>query len=152
MSNKKDNRTTEEKLVDALNMQSNNMIKINSSIQDLVKLLKVTSHSEIGRILTELIKTDQQKVVYAFSDGQRATKEFIEISGMYPADVSENWKKWTRAGITEQVPVSGGTRARSLFTLEDFGIHVPKISFKPVSTATTIEKPKQAETEVNPIE
>ncbi len=148
MSKKRDNRSVEEKLVDALNTQSSNMEKINSSIQELIKLIKVTSHSEIGKVLNELVKSDQQKIVYAYSNGERATKEFFEISGMYPADVSENWKKWTRAGIAEQVPVSGGTRAKSLFILEDFGIYPPKVSSKPISTAITAEKTKQEVKEV----
>jgi hypothetical protein len=152
MSKKKDNKTIEEKIVDALNTQSNNMEKINATIQELTKLIKVTSHSDIGKILVELVKSDSQKIVYSHSDGKRTTKEFFEISGMYPADVSENWKKWARAGIAEQVAAQGGTRGKSLFNLEDFGIDVPKISSKSASTVTTTEKPKQEVKEVQQVE
>jgi hypothetical protein len=152
MSKKKDNRTIEEKIVDALNTQSNNMEKINTTLQELTKLIKVTSHSDIGKILVELVKSDSQKIVYSHSDGKRTTKEFFEISGMYPADVSENWKKWARAGIAEQVAAKGGTRGKSLFNLEDFGIDVPKISSKSASTGTTTEKQKQEVKEVQQVE
>ena len=58
---------------------------------------------------------------------------------MYPADVSENWKKWTRVGIAEQVGVQGGTRGKSLFSLEDFGIEIHKAMGK---TMTEKSKPE----------
>ena len=130
MSKKKDTRPIEEQLLDALNKQSMNTEQMTASIHELVKWIKVTSHSQVGTILREQVHSAAQKIVYANSDGEKSTKEFFELSGMYPADVSENWKKWARAGIVEQVPAQGGTRGKSLFPLEDFGIEVPKKSEK----------------------
>jgi len=59
---------------------------------------------------------------------------------MYPADVSENWKKWTRVGIAEQVPAQGGSRG-SLFSLEEFGIEVPKNKTDKIADAKKTSKP-----------
>jgi hypothetical protein len=128
MSRKIDSRgkTMEERLLDALSQQSINQEKIIELLQELSKWVKVTSYPQVGKILNEQVQSEAQKIVYANSDGIRTTKEFFELSGMYSPDVSENWKKWARAGIAKQVPVSGGTRGKSLFSLEEFGIEVPK--------------------------
>jgi hypothetical protein len=139
MSKKRDTRPIEEKLLDALNKQSMNTEQMIGSIQELVKWIKVTSHSQVGKILNEQVQSAAQKIVYANSDGKKTTKEFFELSGMYSPDVSENWKKWARAGIAEQVPAQGGSRGKSLFSLEDFGIEVPKTTEK-----TSPEKTKAA--------
>ena len=139
MSKKKDTRPIEEQLVDALNKQSIKTEQMISSIQELTKWIKVTSHAEVGKILSEQVRSESQKIVYSSSDGKRTTKELFELSGMYPADVSENWKKWTRVGIAEQVGAQGGTRGKSLFSLEDFGIEIPKAMGK---TMTEKSKPE----------
>lgn len=126
MSKKNDSQSIEAELLDALSKQSTNQEKMITSLQELIKWVKVTSHPQVGKILSEQVQSHAQKIVYKNSNGEMTTKELFELSGMYPADVSENWKKWTRAGITEQVPAQGGSRGRSLFSLEEFGIEVPK--------------------------
>lgn len=102
------------------------------------KWVKVTSHPQVCKILGEEVQSTAQKIVYKNSDGKRTTKELSELSGMDPAVVSRDWKQWARAGIAEQIPAQGGTRGKSLFSLEDFGIEVPK-----ATSTSKAEKPKQ---------
>ena len=81
MSKKKDTRPIEEQLVDALNKQSIKTEQMISSIQELTKWIKVTSHAEVGKILSEQVRSESQKIVYSSSDGKRTTKELFERSG-----------------------------------------------------------------------
>jgi hypothetical protein len=131
----------EEHLLDSLSQQLINQEKIIGLLQELGKWVKVTSYPQVGKILNEQVQSEAQKIVYANSDGIRTTKEFFELSGMYSPDVSENWKKWARAGIVNQVPVKGGTRGQSLFSLEEFGIEVPKNKTDKVADAKKTSKP-----------
>ncbi len=124
--NNSNDKTTEAKLLDALSKQSMSQEKIETLLQELVKWVKVTSHSQVGKILSEQVQSQGQKITFKNSDGKKTTKELSELSGMDPADISRDWKKWTRAGIAEQISAQGGSRGKSLFSLEDFGIDVPK--------------------------
>lgn len=134
MSKKNDSndKTAEAELLDALNKQSLSQEKIIVLLQELAKWVKVTSHSQVGKILSEQVQSPAQKIAFKNSDGKKTTKELSELSGMDPADVSRDWKKWTRAGIAEQIPAQGGSRGKSLFSLEDFGIEVPKTAEKTI--------------------
>ncbi len=109
------------------------------AVQELTKWVKVTSHPQVAKILTDEVKTDAQKIVYKNSDGKKTTKELSELSGRDPSDISKDWKQWTRVGIAEQVTAQGGSRGRSLFVLEEFGIDVPKF---PQSKTSSVEKAK----------
>jgi hypothetical protein len=123
---------------DSTGKLSNNQEKIIELLLELVKWVKVTSHPQVGKILNEQVQSQAQKLVFQNSDGKRTTKELSALSGMDPADISRDWKQWTKAGLAEQVPAQGGSRGRSLFSLEDFGIDVPKKVEKVMK-----EKPKQ---------
>lgn len=124
-NNSKD-KALEEQLLEALNKQTANQEKTVELLKELTKWVKVTSHTQVGKILSDEVKTEAQKIVYKNSDGKKKTQELSEVSGMYPSDISNDWKQWTRVGIAEQVQAQGGSRGRSLFVLEEFGIEVPK--------------------------
>jgi hypothetical protein len=97
-------------------------------LEELVKWTKATSIPKVRTILEELVQTPGEKIVYKFSNGKTALKKLSEISGIDESNISRDWKRWARAGIAEQVPAQGGTRGRSIFSLEDFGIDVPVLS------------------------
>jgi hypothetical protein len=97
-------------------------------LEELVKWTKATSIPKVRDILEELVRTPGERIVYEFSDGKTARKELSEMSGVDEGDVSRDWKKWARGGILEQIPSQGGSRGKSLFSLEDFGIEVPAVS------------------------
>jgi predicted transcriptional regulator len=126
----------EERFIEALNKQLTTENQVASALEELVKWNKVTSHAEVGDILNQQVHSLVQKIVYANSDGVKTTKELSELSGMDPANISRDWKQWTQVGIAEQVSARGGSRGRSLFLLEEFGIEVPKL--KPAKK--TVEK------------
>src|SRR3990172_3856404 len=96
-------------------------------LEELVNWTKATSKQKVKDILEQQVSSPAQKVVYKFSDGKKKAKELSAFSGLDETTISKDWKRWARAGITEQVPARGGTRGRSIFSLEDFGIDVPDL-------------------------
>jgi hypothetical protein len=124
--NKNEHETFEAKLLRALEKQAVNEECMITAIQELVKWNKVTSHAQVGEILNQQVHTIGQKIVYANSDGIKSTKELSELSGIDSGNISRDWKQWAQVGIVEQVPARGGSRGKSLFSLEEFGIEAPK--------------------------
>lgn len=94
-------------------------------LEELVKWTKATSIPQVREILEKLVQTPGERIAYKFSDGKRTLKELSKMSGIDAGELSRDWKKWTRGGIAEQIPAQGGSRGKSLFSLEDFGIEVP---------------------------
>jgi hypothetical protein len=114
-------------------------------LEELVKWIKATSIPKVRDIVEELVRTPGERIVYKFSDGKTARKELSEMSGIDEGDISRDWKKWARGGILEQIPSQGGSRGKSLFSLEDFGIEVP-----PVPQAIKEKKDCKKENETDP--
>jgi DNA-binding PadR family transcriptional regulator len=76
--------------------------------------------------LTSLLKSDAEKLAYEHSDG-KTSREVATIVGVSHGTIANYWKKWARYGIvTEISSKGGGTRYRRIFSLQDFGIDVPK--------------------------
>lgn len=104
--------------------------KFDRIIQLLEEILKWTRLEGVQRAkttLTELLKTDAEKLVYENSDG-RTSREIAEIVGVSHATVTNYWKKWARYGIVKEVGARGGTRYQRIFSLSDFGIEVPQVT------------------------
>ena len=112
--------------------------KLDRMIQLLEEILKWTKLEGVQRAktaLTELLRTDAEKLVYEYSDG-RTSRDIAKIVGVSHATVTNYWKKWARYGIVKEVGARGGTRHQGIFSLSDFGIEVPQ-----VEVATKEEQP-----------
>lgn len=96
-------------------------------LEELVRWTKVTSIPKVKDLLEELLKTPEEKLAYALSDGKRTTREVAEMAKTSQISVSRHWREWIRAGIAEPIAAKGGgNRAKSVFSLDDFGIEVSK--------------------------
>jgi len=113
-------------------------------LEELVKWTKVTSIPKVKEVLNELVKSPEEKIAYNSSDGERTTREVAEIAKTNKDTVSRFWRKWIRAGIAEPFSTKGGNRAKSLFSLEDFGIDVPELS-KASNENSTIDHKTEAD-------
>lgn len=103
--------------------------KFGRMIQLLEEILKWTRLEGVQRAktaLTELLKTNAEKLVYEYSDG-RTSRDIAKIVGVSHATVTNYWKKWARYGIVKEVGARGGTRYQRIFSLSDFGIGVPQV-------------------------
>jgi transposase len=104
-------------------------------LEELVKWVKVTSIPKVKELLEKMLPTSEEKVAYKYSDGETTIREVSQVSGRGIGSISRDWKQWERAGIAVSVPAKRGDRAKSLFSLEDFGIDTPDI------TSTAIKEP-----------
>lgn len=101
--------------------------KIVQLLEELVKWTKVTSIPRVKELLLDMLKSPEEKVAYETSDGKKTGKQVAKQANASVGSISGWWKKWIKAGIAEPISVSGGKRAKPVFSLDDFGIEVPKI-------------------------
>jgi len=94
-------------------------------LQELVKWTKVTSIPQVKKLLLDTLTTDEYKVAYENSDGEKNTRDIAAIVHKGHNTVASWWKSWIRLGIAESVSAHRGPRAKRLFSLEDFGITLP---------------------------
>ncbi len=76
--------------------------------------------------LETALNTEEKKIVYHLSNGNRSTKEIASLSGVNIRYVSEWGQSWEAIGILMQsksTTVKG--RRQKLFELSDFGIPIP---------------------------
>ncbi|WXG39840.1 MAG: hypothetical protein WED07_03280 [Candidatus Freyarchaeum deiterrae] len=92
-------------------------------LEEILKWTRVTSFSQVKKLLLEILPSYEEKVTYHHSDG-RGSQEVAKFAGISHVTVTKWWKIWAKAGIAEMMSVKGGERARRIFSLEDFGIEV----------------------------
>jgi len=102
----------------------NNDREIKDVLREILKWTKVTSIPSVKNLLLDQLPSPEEKIAYHSSDG-KTRKEVAKQAKVGDATISRWWKKWTRAGIAEAVPVRGGERAVRSFSLDDFGIEIP---------------------------
>jgi hypothetical protein len=96
-------------------------------LKEILKWIKFTGMNQVKTILEKELKTDADKIVYQNSDGKHGTKELGNQVGVSHNTVHERWALWAKMGLGENIPVSGGTRFKRSFDLEEFGIKVPEV-------------------------
>jgi len=95
-------------------------------LEELVRWTKVTGIPSVKKLLLEILKNPEEKIAYQASDG-KSSKEVAKQTNVSYVTITLWWKKWIKVGIAESVRAPGGSRARRVFSLDDFGIEVPAI-------------------------
>lgn len=100
--------------------------RIISLLEELLKWTKLQGLEKAQNALTTLLKTDAEKLAYEQSDG-KTSREVSAIVGVSHGTIANYWKKWARYGIVTEInSKGGGTRYKRIFSLQEFGIDVPK--------------------------
>lgn len=94
-------------------------------LNEILKLIKVTSFKQVKDVLNSILDTDIKKMVYQLSDGKIGSTEVIKKGKSSPKSVSKYWNQWPKLGIGESVSAKGGKRFKRSFDLEDFDL-LPK--------------------------
>jgi len=127
--------------VDLSDQESNQLLKeLVRLTGELVKWTKPQGLLTVRQVLASALRSDAEKLVYNFSDG-RGSQEVAKVSGVSFPTVTVYWKRWSALGIVEPMKVQGGTRYRRLFSLEDLGIEVPRLS---AQTTQSVEQSASA--------
>jgi hypothetical protein len=111
-------------------------------LEELVNWTKIVSIPKVKELLLSILESPAEIVAYQLSDGRASKKVAIESNVSY-VTITKWWKKWIKAGIAESISVAGGKRAKRVFSLDDFGIEVPKIMKSRVLTKGGKDSDKQ---------
>lgn len=103
--------------------QTNEQIGI---LREILKWIKFAGAKEVKNVLLTTLDTEQKRLIYHLSDGNRGTLEIAKVAGTSDTTVRRYWASWARQGIVESLKVRGGERYKKSFELEDFGIEVPQ--------------------------
>lgn len=98
-------------------------------LSEMLKWIKVTSIPHVKTLLQEILRSDKEKIAYHCSDG-RNIREVAKSANVGVSTLDNWWKTWPKYGIVELVSVKRGKRVKRIFSLEDFGIQVPRIKMK----------------------
>ncbi len=101
--------------------------KIIDLLEEILKWVRLEGAQRAKDTLTDLLKTDTEKLVYANSDG-RTSREIARAVGTSHMTVINYWRKWLKFGIVKEKSSRGGTRFVKVFSLPDFGVEVPRLS------------------------
>ena len=102
--------------------------KIIELLEELVKWTKVASIPRVNELLLSVLKSPEEMIAYQISDGEKTSREVADVANVGKSSIVKWWKVWIRAGIAESASVQRGDRAKRIFSLDDFGIEVPKIA------------------------
>lgn len=102
-----------------------------SVLKEILKWVKFSGINQVKAVLEKQLEDDADKVIYQKSDGTKGTVELGKLVGISNVSVHNRWESWAKIGLGENIPVSGGTRFKRSFDLEEFGIKIPAI--KPVT-------------------
>lgn len=105
-------------------------------LEELVRWTRVTSFPKVKDLLIGTLTSQEEKVAYQSSDGEKTSREVAEMANVSKFTILKWWTAWIKAGIAESISVQRGERAKRIFSLDDFGVEVP-----------IIEKPKIEERE-----
>lgn len=119
-------------------MNKLNQTKENPASDEAIPLLKeILRWVKIGaiplrEILLQELKTDQDRLVYEFSDGENSTRDVEKETGLDHVTVARLWKRWADVGIVEPSEKYQG-RYRRVCSLRDLAIRIPKKQAVPPS-------------------
>ena len=103
--------------------QSSEQIEI---LREILKWIKFAGAKEVKAVLIGALDTEQKRLIYHLSDGNKGSVEIAKAAGTSDTTVRRYWASWARQGIVESLRVRGGERYKKSFELEDFGIEIPE--------------------------
>lgn len=109
-------------------------------LRDVARWLRFQNIGKLKEVLLAELDTDEKKLAFESTNGERGIKEVAKISRTPQDTVYGWWKKWFNLGILESSETRRG-RLRKICALEDVGIKVPKV----VAPKEKKEPPKRSE-------
>lgn len=96
-------------------------------LKEILKWIRIQGIAQAKPVLQEALKSEKEKLVYEYSDGERGIIELAKLTGLGQTTILRYWSKWAAMGIVEPIAVKGGTRYKKAFPLQTFGIEVPQL-------------------------
>jgi hypothetical protein len=111
-------------------------------LEELVRWTKVTGIPKVKVLLEEILQSPEERIAYEASIESRTQGEIAKLANVSQVTISNYGKKWIKNGIAKSISARGGQRAIKLFSLEDFGIEVPRTTPKRKETSLIEPSPQ----------
>lgn len=105
-------------------MSNETMSEIARIMREQLRWARLSGLSHLKTIFETELKTDEEKVVYEMSDGERSIRDLEKLTGVSRSRVALLWRKWYNMGIMERSEKYEGKRMRKSFSLFDVGMDV----------------------------
>ena len=99
-------------------------------LKEILKWTRFSGQENARLELRRVLDTDQKRLIYHLSDGERTSTLIASMSGVSDFTVRRYWSDWNKRGIVESLRVRGGTRFKKSFELEDLGLMTPEVDVK----------------------
>ncbi len=104
-------------------------------LKEILRWVKIGA-IPLREILLQELRTDQDRLVYEFSDGGNSTRDVEKETGVDHVTVARLWKRWADVGIVEPSDKYQG-RYRRVCSLRELAIRVPKKQALPPSPTSS---------------
>jgi hypothetical protein len=101
--------------------------RIERDVSAQLKWIRVAGMSQLRSIFEQNMKTNEEKLAYELSDGERSTRDIEKLTGIGRTKIGALWRKWYRMGLMERSAKYEGKRMARSFSLQDVGIEVPPL-------------------------
>jgi hypothetical protein len=126
---------------------------MNESDERIINLLEqILRWTKIGAVqlkstLREALQTDEAKLVYEYSDGEKSSRDVSKLTNVSHATVQNYWRKWATLGVVEAVEKYKGGRFKRLCSLQELGIALPSLKSQSLIEEDTEQ---EGETKLSP--
>ena len=108
-------------------------------LREILRWSRFENFPKLRKILLDTLKTDQEKLVYELTDGEKSRYDIAKEMGIPDSTVRSWWDKWYNLGILEPSGKRKG-RPQKIVALEDMGIEVAKVQAKKPEVKKEIAK------------
>ena len=63
-------------------------------LREILKWIKVSSYREVKDLLDSILKTNTEKLIYQYSNGENTSTEVVKKAKSSSQKVSDSWKEW----------------------------------------------------------
>jgi hypothetical protein len=110
-----------------LKMSEEVLTRIERNLSEQLKWIRLAGMSQLRTVIEQNLKTDDEKLVYELSDGEKSTRDIEKITRVGRTKIGILWKKWYNLGLMERSVEYEGKRMSRSFSLHDVGIEVPSL-------------------------
>lgn len=97
---------------------------VNIVLQEILRWTRFANISKLRETLLTELDSDEKKLAYDNSDGEKSLKEIAKISSAPTQTIHNWWQKWLHLGLVVESEKYKG-RMKKIISLEDVGIKVP---------------------------
>src|SRR3989344_6228363 len=103
-------------------------------LMEILKWIKFSGMKEVRELLTNVLSTNTEKLMYELTDGEASTRDIAIKCNVAHVTVGNYWQKWKVIGILESTEKYNGKRYKKICSLKEMGIEVPESGMKEVKS------------------